>query len=327
MKSIYIVLITVSLALSGCGASDQGGRAPAATQTHRTQESELEHAGADDREQGHDAEGTRVELTEQQIKNAGIVLAEAGPASIRETLPLYGVIVPNAERVRDVGARFPGLIRAVSAAIGDAVTQGQTLATVESNESLQTYAVTAPLAGIVTARNANSGEQTGDKVLFTVADLSTVWVEVALFPRDVGKVHVGQSVHVKSAGSDVRAEGKVVYVAPFGSSANQTVTARVRLDNRERRWAPGLYVIAEADLAHRDVPLAVESSGLQTLDEQTVVFVRTAEGFEARRVRTGHADSERSEIVRGLDAGDVYAAANSFILKAELGKGTAEHEH
>src|SRR5262249_19790287 len=151
-------------------------------------------------EDEHGAGETRIELTDEQIQSAGIVLAEAGPASIRETLPLYGAIVPNAERMRDVTARFPGVIRTVSAAIGDSVREGQTLATVESNESLQTYAVAAPLAGIITARHANAGEQTGDKVLFTVADLATVWVEIALFPRDVGKVHIGQTVHVRGAG-------------------------------------------------------------------------------------------------------------------------------
>lgn len=311
MKYKTPALVAVALIVSACSADQEP------PQSARPDARQAEHAG---NENG-------IQLTDEQIKNAGIVLAEAGPASIRETLPLYGVIVPNAERVRDVTARFPGVIRTVSAAIGDSVREGQTLATVESNESLQTYAVVAPLAGMITARSTNAGEQTGDKVLFTVADLSTVWVEIALFPRDVGKVYLGQTVHVRGAGSDATAEGKVVYVAPFGSAANQTVTARVRLDNATRRWAPGLYVVAEADLAHRDVPLAVASGALQTLDERTVVFVREEAGFEPRTVRTGHADSERSEIVKGLAAGEIYVARNSFILKAELGKGSAEHEH
>ena len=325
MYSRFAILLA-ALTLFGCGADQK-------TAKHDEEEGAHASEGASGGHEEHDEHGAeegenlRVQLTDDQIKSAGIVLAEAGPASIRETLPLYGVIVPNAERVRDVTARFPGLIRNVNAAIGDTVRQGEKLAIVESNESLQTYAVEAPLAGVITARQANAGEQTGDKVLFTVADLSTVWVEVALFPRDVGKVRIGQSVHVRSAGGEATAEGKVVYVAPFGSSSNQTVTARVRLDNADRRWAPGLYVIAEADLAHRDVPLAVEGGALQMLDEQTVVFVRGDQGFEPRPVRTGHADSERSEIVKGLEAGDVYVAKNSFILKAELGKGTAEHEH
>lgn len=319
-----LMLLLTFTALSACGGSSSDSSRPASSEDARSHESDAKGA---DHENGHEAVDRRVRLTDEQIKNAGITLAEAGPASIRETLPLYGVIVPNAERMRDLGARFPGVIRTVVAAVGDSVREGQTLATIESDESLQTYAVTAPLAGMVTARNANSGEQTAEKVLFTIADLASVWVEVALFPRDVGKVRVGQTVHVRNAGTEMTTEGKVVYVAPFGSSANQTVTARVRLDNSDRRWAPGLYVTAEADLAHRDVPLAVDGTSLQTLDEQTVVFVKTADGFEPRRVRTGHFDSDRSEIVQGLQAGDIYVNGNSFILKAELGKGTAEHDH
>ena len=147
---------------------------------------------------GYDEEGGHIELTPEQLKATGIKLVQAGPAQIRENLPLYGVIAPNAERVREVAARFPGVIQSVAKKIGDPVREGETLATVEANESLQTYAVTAPLSGVVTARNANPGEQTGDKTLFTVADLSTVWVELSLFPRDVAKVRIGQGVRVKN---------------------------------------------------------------------------------------------------------------------------------
>lgn len=216
------------------------------------------------------------------------------------------------------------MIRSVEKKIGDTVRQGETLATVESNESLQTYAVTAPLAGVVTARNANPGEQTGDKLLFTVADLSTVWVELSLFPRDVAKVRVGQPVRVKSADTGLEAEGKVVYLSPFGSSANQTLTARVLLDNAERRWAPGLYVTAEVTLAETPVPLAVRNGAVQNLEGRNVVFVASAEGFDARPVQLGRSDGEHTELPEGLQPGERYAARNSFILKAELGKGEAE---
>ena len=252
---------------------------------------------------------------------------QVGPAVIREALPLYGVIAPNAERMRDVAARFPGVIRSVAKKIGDPVREGEELAIVEANESLETYAIAAPLAGVVTARNANPGEQTGDKTLFTVADLSTVWVELSLFPRDVVKVRVGQDVRVKSPDTGLAAVGKVVYVAPFGQAANQTITARVLLDNPDRRWAPGLYVTAEVTLAETAVPLAIRNEAVQTLEERSVVFVQGEEGFEPRAVSLGRSDGELSEVLAGLQSGDTYAAANSFILKAELGKGSAEHGH
>lgn len=275
----------------------------------------------------HEKGGEGVELTADQIKAAGIGLAQAGPARLREVLPLYGVVAPNAERVREVAARFPGVIRSVQRKIGDTVRQGDTLATVESNESLQTYAVVAPQGGVITARNANPGEQTGDKILFTVADLSTVWVELSLFPRDVAKVRLGQKVRVRSVDAGLAAEGRVVYVAPVGSSTSQTLSARVLLNNDERRWAPGLYVSAEVTLGESEVPLAVRNEALQTVEGKTVVFVQTEHGFEPRPLSVGRSDRELSEVLEGLAAGDTYATKNSFILKSELGKGEAGHDH
>jgi len=132
-------------------------------------------------------------------------------------------------------------------------------------------------------------------------------------------------VRVTSADTGLTGEGMLVYVAPFGSSANQTLTARVLLDNKQRLWSPGLYVTAHITLAETQVPLAVRSVALQTLEDESVVFVQGKDGFEPRPVRTGRTDGEWIEIASGLEPGEAYAAANSFILKAELGKGSAEH--
>lgn len=306
------LMIVVPLWLSACGTEEPATPAPQAEAGHK-------EAG------GHEEEN-HIALTPEQIKVAGIQLVQAGPAQIRETLPLYGVIAPNAERMRDVAARFPGAIRSVAKKIGDAVREGEALATVEANESLQAYTVTAPLSGVIIARHANPGEQSDDKPLFTVADLSTVWVELSLFPRDVAKVRVGQDVRVKSTEAGLEAKGKVVYVAPFGQAANQTLTARVLVDNPERRWAPGLYVTAEVTLAETAAPLAIRNEAVQTLEDRSVVFVQDDEGFAPHEVALGRSDGEFAEVLSGINVGDTYAAANSYILKAELGKGSAAHE-
>lgn len=267
-----------------------------------------------------------IELSPEKIAKGGIVVDIAGPANVREILSLYGTVVPNAERMRDVAARYPGTIRSIAKKIGDTVKQGDTLAVIESNESLQAYTITAPLAGVVTARNANPGEQSGDKVLFTVADLTGVWVELSLFPRDAAKVHIGQPVRIRIADSDAAGDGKVVYVAPVGTSASQTRVARVLLDNKDNQWAPGLYVTAEVTLGETSAPVAIKSTAIQSLNDADSIFVRTAKGFEARTVRLGHSDGETSEVLDGLKAGEKYASKNSFVLKAEMGKGEADHD-
>lgn len=319
MKPTAILLTFLLIpALTACGGE------PAAEPAAPPSAADAE-AGHEEGDDGDAA--SHVELTAAQIASAQIGIATAGPASVRERQPLYGVIAPNAERVRDVSARFPGVIRSVTKRVGDPVRQGETLATVESNESLKTYSVIAPLSGVITARSANPGENTSDKALFTVADLSTVWVELSLFPRDIATVRVGQAVRVRGADNAQSADGKVVYVAPFGSSASQTLTARVLLDNAERRWPPGLYVTAELTLATTPVPIAVRGEALQTIEDRTVVFVRNEDGFEARTVQVGRSDGEIAEILSGIESGESYATGNSFILKAELGKGSAEHGH
>jgi len=101
----------------------------------------------------------------------------------------------------------------------------------------------------------------------------------------------------------------------------------VLLDNPERRWAPGLYVTAEVTLAETAAPLAIRSEAVQTLEDRSVVFVRDDKGFAPHEVTLGRSDGEFAEVLSGVQIGDTYAAANSFIIKAELGKSSAEHSH
>lgn len=250
----------------------------------------------------------------------GIVTAVAGPATVRDRLPLYGTVRPNAERVREVVARFPGYVKTVSKAVGDPVSRGEVLATIESNDSLQTYPVLAPMSGTVTAREADPGEQAGSEVLFSITDLSTVWIELSLFPADVARVRRGQRVEIASVDGRLRGAGEIELVGALGQSASQTLTARVTLANRERQWTPGLFVNGTVELAREPVPVAVAAGALQQLDGVDTVFVPVAGGYAPRRVRTGRVDDEGIEIVEGLDAGEAYVAAGSFVIKAELGK-------
>jgi len=322
-------LLLWALGLVACGSSEpQAQGKPAAAHTDAKGHDEADgsrHVG-----EGHDENGAHAEalkLTPEARKAAGVITAPAGPATLIESVPLYGVVKPNAERVRSVTARFPGVVRSVAAKVGDSVKQGATLATVESNESLQVYSVTSPLAGVITERFTNSGEQAEAGPLFTVADLSTVWVELSLFPRDRSRVRTGQVVRVRASESDLSSEGPIVFVSPLGSSASQSLTARVQLDNDDGRWTPGLYVQGEVAVGESTVPLAVPAAAVQTLEGGPSVFVEDADGLEPRAVQIGRTDGRNVEIVGGLKAGEKVVVEGSFVLKAELGKGEAEHDH
>ncbi|MBQ0780766.1 MAG: efflux RND transporter periplasmic adaptor subunit [Thalassolituus oleivorans] len=240
---------------------------------------------------------------------------------------MYGVIAINAERVQAVTARFDGVVRSVNKRIGDAVHKGDTLLTVEANESLRTYAINAAINGVVTERNINTGEHTTAAPLLVVQDLSTVWVDLSIFPKDAAQVGLGQRVRINNLDGSQSATGDIIYIAPLGQGANQAMTVRALIANPNGAWKPGLFINANITLAEVKAPLVVANAAVQIVEDKPVVFVQGKEGFEPRSVTLGRSDGEHSEVLAGLVNGDVYVSKNSFILKSELGKEDAEHAH
>ena len=168
----------------------------------------------------------------------GLRTAVAGPATIDEVVTVYGRIVADPGRVLEVSARFDGAIRAVHAKPGDRVREGEVLAIIESNESLKAYAVDAPISGVVTDRNANAGEQTSGRRLFTIVDASSVWAELAVFPGNRQRIAVGTAVTLKPTAGGASVDGTISYIDLF-SAPDQSVSARAVLDNRAGTLAPG----------------------------------------------------------------------------------------
>ncbi len=269
----------------------------------------------------------RTTIAQATADAAGIRTETAGEAKIADTLVLTGRLVPNAERTRSVSARFPGPIREVMHSVGDRVKAGSRLASVESNESLQLYAVTAPIDGVIVERHANAGEAAGPEPLFLIVDYSQLWAELALFPRDLPRIKVGQQVRVTATDGVIEGLGKVTRVAPAEGAATGIYTARVVLDNTDGRWAPGLFVEGHVRIAETAVPLAVKRSGLQAFRDFTVVFVRVGETYEVRMLELGRQDDTWIEVLGGLKPGASYVAENSYLIKADIEKSGASHDH
>ena len=269
----------------------------------------------------------RTMIASDVAASAGIETSVAAPGVIEESLLLYGVISPDVSRVREVKARFPGVIRSVSRQVGDAVRAGEPLATIESNESLQAYAVTAPIAGVITQRHAEPGEQAdAADQLFVIADFSSVWAELSVFPRDRSLMNVGQRVALSAEGG-AAATGTVSYLAPIGDRSSQSLTARVVLDNADGRWTPGQFVDGVVTIAEDAVELVVPLSALQTFREFDVVFARVGDTYEVRMVELGRRDAAHAEVLGGLAAGTVYVTENSYLVKADIEKAGASHDH
>ncbi|HNP35399.1 MAG TPA: efflux RND transporter periplasmic adaptor subunit [Woeseiaceae bacterium] len=259
-------------------------------------------------------------------KAFGLETELAGEAVIKETITVYGRVEPNREQHRSVSARFNGTIQSVQVSAGDTVRKGQALATIESNESLNTYTLTAPIGGILTERAANPGEQTDGRELFTIVDSSTVWAELAVFPSNRARVREGARVTVHGAAGEMEWDGVVSRISTI-AQPNQSVLARVVLENPDGALVPGTNITAEIEIAEHNVPLAVKRTGLQSFRDFTVVYAQIGDEYEVRMLELGRQDGEWIEVLGGLDAGTRYVTTNSYLVKADIEKSGASHDH
>jgi len=296
--------------------------APTAKSEKKDEKAPNEHVEQDE----HGAD--RIRISDVKLAAGGIVLAEASAEMLNDTLQLNGVLRANQETVVQVTPRFPGVVRDIRKRIGDAVSKGEALASVESNQSLTAYDLKAPISGTVIDRQISLGEYASEqKPAFIVADLSTIWVDLSIYRKDLKRVKIGDEVLIDPDDGGSEIKGTVSYIAPVGASDTQTALARVVLANSEGRLRPGLFVTARLILAKRNVPVAVRVGAIQTLENKTVVFVREGtDKLEARPVELGESDPRHVEVKAGLSAGERYVAENSFVVKAEMGKGEADHD-
>lgn len=286
---------------------------------------EARHSGATHRWEYDNFEG-RTRIGPEIAEAFGLETETAGPATIREAINVYGRVVPDQEKVRRITARFDGTVESVAVSVGDRVREGQPLATVESNESLTQYTIAAPIDGVISARNAHPGEQTGDRVLFSLMDTTSVWVEFAVFPGDLPRVNPGAPVQIRSSGSDLSRTGQISYISAV-ARADQSVVARATLENADGALRPGMFVTGDIQVAEHQVPLAVKRTGLQAFRDFTVVYAQIGDQYEVRMLELGRQDDQRVEVLGGLDPGTRYVTANSYLVKADIEKSGASHDH
>lgn len=199
---------------------------------------------------------------------------------------------------------------------------------VKGNTSLSRYELRAPFDGTVVEKRLALGEAVKeDATVFVVSDLSTVWADVNVSPKDLDKVRVGLPAVVKAAGSQAVSNGKITYVGNLLGEQTRSAVARVTLANPGGSWRPGLFVTVSVLASQTQVPVSVRSAAIQMMDDKAVVFVAGSEGFKATPVKLGRTDGQTTEILGGLTAGQSYVAVNSFVLKADIGKSSVEDEH
>ncbi len=263
------------------------------------------------------------------MKEFDVETATAGPGFLQVHVELPGEVIIPPQNLAHIHPRFPGIVKEVRKSIGDKVKKGEVLAVIESNESMSDYPIKSLIDGTVIEMHITRGEMVDDsRHGFVIADLSKVWIYLQVYQKDLPYVHKGQQVLISAGKSMPQKTGTISYISPIIDETTRTAEARVVLNNDRGLWKPGLFVTGRIITANVRVPIIAPKTALETMGDQTVVFVKTRQGFEPQPVETGRENDRFVEILHGLEAGQTYVSKNGFILKAELLKsefGDDEH--
>ncbi|HFC9737339.1 efflux RND transporter periplasmic adaptor subunit [Legionella pneumophila] len=251
-----------------------------------------------------------VHLTPQQTKMLGIKVAEATNRPMEQMLGLNGQIQLLPDAQADVSIRISGSVTAIDVNLGDIVKAGQRLATVQSRlvgNPPPSVAVTAPIAGLIDARNINLGQAVEpNTVLFHISNRDKLFVIAQVYEEDLGKIKVGQAVNIHALSYPRQIfKGQMTLIEPNLDSLTRTVNVRITLDNKEGLLKPGMFVRANVILAYNEAALAVPSAALLQADNETFVFVQNDDTYDRVVVKVGAVDDEHSEITDGLVPGDL----------------------
>jgi len=205
---------------------------------------------------------------------------------------------------------------------------GYQIENMKSGRTLGNYMIKAPIDGQITQKHVSIGEYIKDDMdIFTVADLSTVWVNITLYQNDLLKVKTGQFIRIEATSTKEIIEGKIDYLTPFIDEKTRTATARVIINNENNKWFPGMFIIAYVKIKSLKANIIVDKRAIQKFEGNTVVFVKDEDGIEPKAITLGKSDSKNIEVLSGLKHGMVYVKKNSFSIKSELQKGSFGEGH
>ncbi|PWW15145.1 MULTISPECIES: efflux RND transporter periplasmic adaptor subunit [Pseudidiomarina] len=262
-------------------------------------------------------------ISDDMATAVNIVTDRADSQLLRQHQVVYGKLSADPNRISHVNARFPGLLTSVKFSLGDSVKAGDVLAVVESNESLNTYAIKAPIDGVIIQRSANVGEVAQQQTLFSIADFGSLWADFRVYPSQQVAVATGQNVVILAADTEIN--GVIAHIIPSLTQPYQL--ARVKLDNRDGKLSSGQLIEGAVISGEFNVELAVKKSAIQILDNQSGVFVKNNTEYVFTPLQLGRSDMDYVEVIAGLKPGQWYVTTNSYLLKADIEKSEAEHDH
>lgn len=265
-------------------------------------------------------------INTQYIEASGIRSEIAKPQTLIKSDTLFGVISPVQDQVFRLHASFPSMVEKILVQVGERVKKGQIVARLTNIKTLQSYTLKAPSAGEITARSVNTGDRVDAETILIISDLSKVWVNLSAFPENIEQLKIGQTAKIYDLHGHDHSMGTINYIASK-MSGGHIARARAIIDNDEGHWRPGMHVKADIEIGQKPVALAVKINALQTFENNTVIFERQDNLFSARKISTGDQDGQWVEVISGIAAGTEYVSENSFLIKADLLKSGAGHDH
>tara|TARA_R110000850_G_scaffold14031_11_gene44987 strand:+ start:5470 stop:6705 length:1236 start_codon:yes stop_codon:yes gene_type:complete len=268
----------------------------------------------------------RTTINEELARANGIQTRAISPETILSKVGVFGRLTSDRASYRDVSARFPGMVEAVHVRLGQKVEEGERLISLQSNQGLGVYPVKAPIAGVVTSLDIAEGEVTGDKVLARISSANELLAEFLVFPGDVIAVREGNGVRVCVDALDACFNGNVNYVSRWMGEGNAYMT-RASMDTTDSRLREGMFVTGEIITSQTDVPMAVPHRAIQRFRDFDVVYAQVDDTYEVRMIEIGRQGVNNVEVTGGIEPGMRYVVDNSYVIKADIEKSGASHDH
>jgi membrane fusion protein, heavy metal efflux system len=316
------VLILIALVAGGCSDHDHD-HSDGIGDSHGHDH----HGDAHAHDHHDDAHTDHTVIDATSAREAGVLTAVVGGGPIIDSLMAMGSIrpVPGAESL--VTARFPGVIRRVNVRVGDRVNKGDEVVIIDGNLSLAPYAVTAPSSGVVAEQILPAGAAVDGDAVLRIIDPSRLGAELLLFGGDVLRVKVGQDVMIHDTVGTRPVKGRVGRLRPIVETSTQGVIVEVNFFESLPSWPSGSAVTGQIILNDAPVRIRVSRSAIQSFDGKEVVFIRQGDVYQAQPVVLGRMDTNYAEVLSGLNGGEEVVVAQSFLIKADIEKSAAVHDH
>lgn len=316
---ISILCVTLTTVFSPAFGSDD--------HDHGKKDSHKGHKhGEGEDEHGEDGP---IELSEESQELGGIETIKVSKSAFSSKVQVSGRVAQDVEDVRYVSAPEAATVKECAVSLGSNVEKDQVLCTVILNSSNEPMELKSPIEGTVISEFVKRGEHVDETTaLYAVADLANLWANFDVYEKDIGSIKLGQKMYVYPlAYPDKTFKGEIIFISPRVDETTYTVKIRAKVSNKKYALKLGMSVRGEILIDSEKSGITVPTEAIQTVENKTVVFKKTKEGFEPQEVVIKSQTKETAAIEEGLKEGDEIVAKGSFILKSKMLEGEMGHDH